>query len=136
MEKDIVAAWDQNKNKVREWIEQTDLSDITYCDLLRNTIKNIFPEKGFNSIPDHNRITEIDYGYYQGTLVFIIGGQGDQPSIDEHWYTSVYYGSCSGCDTLQAIQDDMVKNQNDEYFSLCLHLIQKMKRMSDVSTVD
>ncbi len=51
---------------------------------------------------DASRIHEIDEGHYQGTLVYVIAGSDYQP--DDFWYVRVYYGSCSGCDTLQAIQ--------------------------------
>lgn len=52
--------------------------------------------------PHPERIHQIDDGDYQGTLIFVIGAGGYQPS--RYWYVKVGYGSCSGCDTLQAIR--------------------------------
>jgi hypothetical protein len=134
--KDIVKAWDENQIKVREWIATVNNSDFSYYMLLQNIIRILFAENDdAYGLPDHNRITTIDNGDYQGTLVFVIGGKGYQPSVEDHWYTSVYYGSCSGCDTLQSISvyDDGLPNGNQvqQYWTLCLHMIQKMKRMTD-----
>lgn len=52
--------------------------------------------------PDPERIHVIDDGDYQGTRVYVIGACGYQPS--SYWSYLCYYGSCSGCDTFQAIQ--------------------------------
>jgi hypothetical protein len=84
---------------------------------------------------DPERITMIDYGHYQGTLVFVIAAKGYQPSA--YWATECGYGSCSGCDTLQAIerQGDSTSAVTDEqakdYLTLALHLVQKMEQLFD-----
>jgi len=48
--------------------------------------------------------------------------------------TDTYYGSCSGCDTLQAISDyddgRPSELQLKEYMALALHLVQKMRWLS------
>jgi len=81
--------------------------------------------------PDPERITLIDHGDYQGTLVFVIGAKGYQPSM--YWYVYVYYGSCSGCDTFQAISDSWENTSADkkaaEYLTLALHILQGLKVM-------
>lgn len=81
--------------------------------------------------PDPERITVIDHGDYQGTMVFVVGAGGYQPST--YWATSVGYGSCSGCDTLQAISDysddPPTEEQLKEYADLALHAIQRMKQI-------
>lgn len=81
--------------------------------------------------PDPTRITCIDHGDYQGTLIFVIGAEGYQPS--RYWYVSVSYGSCSGCDTLQAIRDysdkPLSKQQINDYWTLMLHVVQELKEM-------
>lgn len=80
---------------------------------------------------DPERITEIDHGDYQGTLVYIIGEKGYQPS--QYWYIKVAYGSCSACDTLQGISDyssdPPTKKQIKEYLQLALHLVQGIKEL-------
>lgn len=83
--------------------------------------------------PDPERIHSIDDGHYQGTLVFVIAETGYQPST--YWYVKVDYGSCSGCDTLQAISGYSSKpptpEQVKDYMTLALHIVQGIKRMGD-----
>ena len=136
MDKDIISAWDENQKKVREWIATVKNDSFSYKSLLENTIRIIFEEKDDPyGLPDYKRITEIDNGNYQGALIFVVGGKGYQPGVENHWYTSVYYGSCSGCDTLKGISGYSDELPNDDqiqqYWTLCLHMIQKMKRMID-----
>lgn len=90
--------------------------------------------------PDPSRIHELDDGDYQGTLVFVIAATGYQPY--DYWYVKVSYGSCSGCDTLQAISDSMPYESRFEgkpapesavqdYYTLVLHIVQSLKPMQD-----
>lgn len=85
----------------------------------------------FCDTPDPDRITVIDHGDYQGTLLFVIGAQGYQPS--RYWYVLVSYGSCSGCDTLEGIRDyssEIPSNQQvRDYMTLALHVLQGLKAM-------
>lgn len=81
--------------------------------------------------PDPERIHTIDDGHYQGTLVFVIACGGYQPS--DYWATTVSYGSCSGCDTLEGIRqyDDgpPTEEQAKEYLTLAIHLLQRLKEI-------
>lgn len=81
--------------------------------------------------PDPERIHEIDDGDYQGTLLFVIGAKGYQPS--DYWFVKIYYGSCSGCDTLQGIWGydggPPSEEQIKEYMTLALHVVQGIKEM-------
>jgi hypothetical protein len=88
---------------------------------------------------DIEKINEIDDGHYQGTLLFIIPKNTYQPSVSDYCFTSVSYGSCSGCDTLQSIiysyeyddnEDELetyTEKQVDLLMLLALHLVQKLK---------
>ena len=82
---------------------------------------------------DQNRIHQIVDGDYQGTLVFVIAATGYQPS--DYWYVKVSYGSCSGCDTLEAIRgyssDKPTEEQVRDYMTLALHIVQGLKKMGD-----
>lgn len=82
---------------------------------------------------DPERIHEINDGDYQGTLVYVIGASGYQPS--RYWYVKVSYGSCSGCDTLEAIRnysdEPLTEDQINEYWTLMLHVVQGLKEMGD-----
>ena len=82
---------------------------------------------------DPERIHKIDDGDYQGTLLFVIGAKGDQPS--DYWYVKVGYGSCSGCDTLESIREysneKPTPEQIAQYMTLALHIVQGLKKMGD-----
>ena len=104
-----------------------------YMDIVQAVIQAITIE-GEYGYPDPNRIHVIDDGHYQGTLVYVIGAQGYQP--DDYWFVKVNYGSCSGCDTLQGIkesywgEDGPSEQQLDDYMTLALHIVQRLKEMN------
>ncbi len=104
----------------------------SYGDLVKRLIVSLRDPDGYGN-PDPDRITEIDHGHYQGTLVYIVAEDGYQPST--YWATTVNYGSCSGCDTLQAIQgyssDPMTPEQANDYWTLMLHVVQRMHRIGE-----
>lgn len=80
--------------------------------------------------PDPARITVIDHGDYQGTLLFVIAAGGYQP--DQFWTIKVSYGSCSGCDTFQAIRgwsDEISEQEARDYWTLMLHMVQQMREV-------
>lgn len=101
-----------------------------YSELVKLVIKAINPGNDYG-FPDANRITEIDHGDYQGTLVYVIGETGYQPST--YWYVHVDYGSCPACDTLEGIggysDDAPTPEQIKQYMTLALHIVQRMKVM-------
>ena len=84
---------------------------------------------------DTKNILVIDDGDYRGTRVFVLHRDQYQPSIEDYVYMNTYYGSCSGCDTLQAIhwyEDGLpTEQQVEDYMELCLHLLQKCNFMID-----
>lgn len=138
MNKDIIKLWDKNNSKVLEWIKTVKNDIFSYELLLKNTLRIIIGQTGIDTyeLPYHGRITHIDDGGYQGTLVFVIGGLVDIPTINDYWYTYVDYGSCSGSDTLLWIISgyDMSiypsERQSKDYMALCLHMIQRMKKLA------
>jgi hypothetical protein len=87
-------------------------------------------------VPDPDRITRIDHGSYQGTLVFVVAEKGYQPS--QYWATVVGYGSCSGCDTLERIRGyedgPPTEEQAKEYLTLALHILQRMRCITEESS--
>lgn len=99
-----------------------------YEDLVKTVVSVITNEE--NDL-DPERIHKIDDGDYQGTLVFIIGAKGYQPN--DYWYVQVFYGSCSGCDTLQSIRDwediSPTDTQVRDYMSLALNIVQEIRKM-------
>lgn len=87
---------------------------------------------------NHEDIHEVCIGDYQGTLVFVIPARGYQPS--DVWYVTVSYGSCSGCDTLEAIHDsgkrDLPPNEEQvkDYMTLALHIVQNLRKMYETES--
>ena len=135
MNNNIINLWEQNKESLRNYFKITNQENYSsYKSLVKLIVEHILNnhEESYD-IPMYNseRITVIDDGDYQGTQLFLIPEDTYQPSSSEYLVTYTYYGSCSGCDTLQAIQgyeDELSsEEQIDDYMSLCLHLIQHMK---------
>jgi hypothetical protein len=128
----IIEQWENNKSKLENYFRTTDQYE--YCGykqivekLFELCITNADEHCGFNI----KRMTVIDDGDYQGTKLFIIPKDTYQPSVDDYITTHTYYGSCSGCDTLQSIcgydYGLPTEEQVKLYMTLALHLVQKLK---------
>lgn len=138
MLKYCVEKWDKNKDKLEQALrDDIKLSKRSYHDLLVATIQNIFHD-GDDIKWNTERITQIDDGDYQGTLLFVIPMDTSEPCASEYLITYVSYGSCSGCDTLLALQDDVKLSMHDkredlyercikDYMTLCRDLVCRMK---------
>ena len=131
MIKIAIRRWEKNKDKILA--EFKEKHPESYLDIVKTLIKHISKGRCDSFSPDHNRITEIDHGHYQGTLVYVIGAKGYQPH--RYWYTKSGYGSCSSCDTLQSIKDCNNELPTDwqakQYQTLALHLLQGLKEMGE-----
>lgn len=122
----------------RDWIKSKLLDSSclpNYEMLLRLLCEAISGDDEEYEFPNPNCIKLVDFGDYQGTLVFVIGGHGYQPHA--HWATWVWYGSCGGCDTLQAINDCVAYDYEnsqctpsdkdvDAWITVMLHMLQHM----------
>lgn len=143
--------WRDNCEKLLEKLKSdTNLSTCNYKYLVQLVVKYIlnngFDEDSWDLYEDGwsaNKITEIDNGEYQGTLLFLIPKNCYQPSQTEYLMTYVNYGSCSYCDTLQSIQcgwnyddapedwhydDPPTEAQVKDFFILCRDLVMHMIR--------
>lgn len=126
MIKEIAQQWDKNKDKLQESFQKAKPS--SYGDIFKQLFELVLTDKEY----DTNEIVNIDHGHYQGTEIFIIHEEGYQPSADSYLVAAVYYGSCSGCDTLQAIDSDSyedvpTEDQVKQYMTLALHIVQGIK---------
>jgi hypothetical protein len=128
----IIEQWENNKSKLENYFRTTDQYE--YCGykqivekLFELCITNADEHCGFNI----ERMIVIDDGDYQGTKLFIIPKDTYQPSVDDYITTHTYYGSCSGCDTLQSIcgydYGLPTEEQVKLYMTLALHLVQKLR---------
>jgi hypothetical protein len=131
MLKIIVSQWDKNKDELRSILsKRKDLNDLEYIDLVKLTFEVILNNslnEYKNDLLDLDRIHKIDDGDYQGTLLFLIPFKAYQPCEYEYLMTYVGYGSCSGCDALQAIQGYYEESPSvqmvDDFMNLCKDIL-------------
>jgi len=129
----VVKQWDENKHLLEEYFKTTEQCEYgSYKAILEQIFKLVVIEKDGYEM-DYEKMTVIDDGHYQGTLIFITPSKSYQPSVEDYLITHVYYGSCSACDTLEAIHkyDDGLPSESQvrDYMMLALHLIQNMKEL-------
>lgn len=131
MDKKVVAAWEANKHKLRPFFESA--HPRSYGAIVNSVVTLLHGAMDEWERPDPARITEIDHGEFQGTLVYVIGEAGYQPS--KYWYVKVGYGSCSVCDTLESLRDfsdeKPTAEQVDGYMTLVLHIVQGLRQMGE-----
>lgn len=99
--------WDKNSNALRDKLSSwSELNTCTYIDLVRLTFDTIYNDgsQKVNLDLEDKHIHEIDDGDYQGTLLYVIPFCGYQPDAENYIMTFIYYGSCSGCDSLMDAQ--------------------------------
>lgn len=96
---EFVAAWESRKDVVRAAFA-AEIPD-SYEDIVKivigaiaDRLDEVDDDFGRAPAPDPKRIHTINDGDYGGTMVFVIGAKGYQPST--YWGVSVDYGSCSG----------------------------------------
>ena len=127
----IIENWYLYKNDLENYIASNKQEKYyKYIKLVKLVVKYILPEY------DEEKIRVIQDGDYHGNQIFIIHKKGEYPSLEDYLYTTNYYGSCSGCDTIERIKCDEeprnenglpTENQVKGYMTLCLHLVQRLK---------
>lgn len=127
MIQEFVDRFFENKGQLEKFFSEKHPED--YTEIVREVVKTVCGDD--HPRMDENRIHVIDDGDYQGTLVYVIGASGYQPY--NYWYVKVYYGSCSGCDTLQSINsysdEPPDEGQVKDYMTLALHIVQGLCKM-------
>ena len=100
-----------------------------YSMLVKAVVTAITDEDEFSEpVPDPERIHVLGGGEYSGTLLFVIGCK--HAYSDTYWYVMIDYGSCSGCDSLAAAHlYDPTDTSVDDVWTLCLHIVQRLKRI-------
>lgn len=118
----MVVQYVLNANVSKEDLEKFDCMDWESRDFLNVTWAK-------------ENITAVNDGDYQGTLIFLIPTRTSQPGAGDYLMTDISYGSCSLCDTLQAINDEASSNGNsltpkqiDLYLQLCKDMLTNMIR--------
>ncbi len=132
--------WYKYKKDLENYFQSHKQSDYAneYYDFLKITLQIIFPEVDNcdDNVQYHTFSTGdmqiIDFCDYSGTLIFVFHLPVYDPDLTETFYTTVDYGSCSGCDTLMGISEYELEKrptmaQTQAYMQLALNLIQNIK---------
>jgi hypothetical protein len=117
----FVAAKVEFMAEMTEKLDGPDYFCPSYASLLDMAIRACRSDNN-GAAPDPDRIHTIDDGHYQGTLVFVVASGGYQPS--RYWTTRVEYGSCSGCDALEAAHCG--SDRAGDYWTIALHMMQRL----------
>lgn len=135
MTKDFLEKWEKYKNDLEKYFSNTPQEEYnSYLKITKAIFKNVFNREKIDF--DLEEIIELVLGDYQGTLVFLIPTQGDDNK--NYVITSVGYGSCNVCDTLQSIEeldggnDIPSLRQVKGYMTLSLHIFQKIKWIDEI----
>lgn len=135
MTKDFLEKWEKYKNDLEKYFLNTPQEEYdSYLKITKAIFKNVFNREKIDF--DLEEIIELVLGDYQGTLVFLIPTQGDDNK--NYVITSVGYGSCNVCDTLQSIEeldggnDIPSLRQVKGYMTLSLHIFQKIKWIDEI----
>lgn len=127
MLKCCVDQWDRNKATLEAAIRQDGkLRDCGYKYLVRLIVRHILTDSW--CMFDEYRISKIDDGDWQGTVLYVIPEKDYQPAHYQYIMTYVCYGSAGDDDTLQGIHDLSntelpTEQQVQDYMTLCRHLV-------------
>lgn len=136
--------WAENESNLKKFInenldvimgdrEDFDCTNYDYENLLERTLFIIF-----DGYFEFDSIHQVGYDNdYQGTLVFTFCAKNNCDTPTGFYATFVYYGSCSGCDTLQYIKEKYVeeyqsKNHEEivkDLLGLCRDMVTRMVQM-------
>ena len=126
MIEEFVKNWEAKKDLLRDKYSQEEPR--SYNDIVKDVVELVSDDECGKIRLNHEKITIIDDGDYQGTLLYIIPQACYQPSV----YYSVFvdYGSCSGCDTFEDICSGSDKEQRvNDFMQLALHIVQDLKQI-------
>lgn len=130
MIQELVAQWEQNKEKLRESFVR--VAPSSYDDIFTRLFLEVLTDKKYET----TQITTIDNGDHQGTRIFIIPEDTYQPCENDYLVCGVSYGSCSGCDTFEGIISDgsygekLTEGQLNDLMTLALHMVQSLKPLA------
>lgn len=120
----------KHEKELREAIEKAEKAwDFNYCKIVSLLVEHVINKVSDNCdryCADKAGIHVIDDGDYQGSLIFAIPKLTYQPAPYEYIFAYTYYGSCSGCDALEAACGDI-----DELMLIALDIFESMKFLWD-----
>ena len=133
--------WDKNRKRLEEAIRKDEtINECDYDYLMKLVVDYILNDEETevgDSRWDSSKITCINDGEWQGTLLFLIPALSYQPAEYEYLMTYADYGSCELCDTLKGIRLEMLEKnewisgppteqQVRDYMTLCKDLVSNM----------
>lgn len=136
MLKYCINKWYENKDKLEQAIRKDEtLTDCEYEAIVKLIVKYILNPSSSKEF-DEDSITVIDNGDYQGCQLFMIPKKTYEPYAGDYLLTYIDYGSCSGCDTLQWIQQKswekksklLSESQIKDLMILCKDLVCNMTK--------
>lgn len=133
MIQELVAQWNERNGELESWLREQHPE--SYEQLVEQLVRLVLSgetSRGYgDSHLDPSKIAVVDHGHYQGTQLFLVSLDTYQPDADDYVWFDNYYGSCSGCDTLEHLRGWEDGPPNDEqvkgYMDLALHMVQRMK---------
>lgn len=133
--------WEKNKDKLETAIradKTINNEELEYDYLVKLVVDYILNDEENQKdcqTWDSDRISRVDSGEWQGTLLYLIPTKDYQPAEYQYLMTFVDYGSCAGCDTLQYIRGENnweeglpTEQQVKDYMTLCRDLVSNMIR--------
>ena len=122
-----VKQWEERKHLLEQWLNKNEPN--SYENIYEMLFRLVITRSERGELEwDWNRFVKIDDGSFQGTEIYILCSNTYQPELTDYIFTSVTYGSCSVCDTFQAIQESEDKAERVKgYMTLALHMVQETK---------
>jgi hypothetical protein len=137
MIKELVKKWDKNKDKLEQYFKETPMSEFeSYESIFKKLIEFVInDEQEYWKNYNLEKLIVIESGGYSGTMLFIIT-RNDFDGLSDCIATTLDYGSCSLCDTMEyIISQGFDKYANKEqikgFMMLALNLLQNMKKLGD-----
>lgn len=135
MEKDIIEKWDEHRESLKSYYSTALKCNIFggYEKVVLDIIRYILNNNAESYEIWSEDIDTLNHGDYQGTLIFILHKETYQPPNEwDYLAACVNYGSCSFCDTYDAIydmsdEDYLTERQVQAMMNLALNITQSMK---------
>lgn len=131
MMKIMARLWDKHEPLLKEKIDnltQEEIQDLEYKDLVYFVFHYIYTGEYDYEIKKED-IIEIDRNSYQGVKFYAIATEYD-PGAEDYLTTYAYYGSCTYCDALQALQSEYKttrEQQSKDILELCRDIAENTK---------
>lgn len=114
----LVEAWEAKKANIRLCLEET-TNRLTYEGLVRLLVVNVGKDIGMD--PATLVAKDLDEDY-TGDWEFRVGG-----TLPAGWVVKVAYGSCSGCDSMEAA--NCSDTRIDDLMLMALHIVQGFREV-------